>query len=421
MLLLLKNVRITGDKEEKAPQDILIRDGVIESIGANLPDTKGAEVWDWPNACVSPGWFDAGVQACDPGYEHREDLLSAAQAAAAGGYTAVASFPNTHPAIHSKSEILYVKNKTAASPVTFHPIGAISQGCEGKDLAEMFDMYTAGAIAFSDGRKAVQDAGLLLRALLYAKAFNGLVINEPHHKTIASGGQMHEGLMSTSLGLKGVPALAEEIMVQRDLSLLEYARGRLHLHLLSTAKSVALVRAAKKAGLPVTASVAVANLCFTDEKLAGFDSNWKVLPPLRSRADADALIEGLKDGTIDFISSNHTPWDEESKNLEFPYAEFGMTGLETTFALCRTWLHQELPLSLLIEKLALAPRRIFGLETPAIQPGARAELTVFDPDAEWVFRENDIRSRSRNTPFIGQTFRSKVLGIIHNRQAVQNA
>ena len=421
MLLLLKNVRITGGKEEKAPQDILIRDGVIEAIGAHLPDTKGAEVWDWPNACVSPGWFDAGVQACDPGFEHREDLLSAAQAAAAGGYTAVASFPNTHPAIHSKSEILYVKNKTAASPVTFHPIGAISQGCEGKDLAEMFDMYTAGAIAFSDGRKAVQDAGLLLRALLYAKAFNGLVINEPHHKTIASGGQMHEGLVSTSLGLKGVPALAEEIMVQRDLSLLEYAHGRLHLHLLSTAKSVALVRAAKKAGLPVTASVAVANLCFTDEKLAGFDSNWKVLPPLRSRADTDALIEGLRDGTIDFISSNHTPWDEESKNLEFPYADFGMIGLETTFALCRTWLHQELPLPVLIEKLALAPRRIFGIEAPVIQPGARAELTVFDPDAEWVFRENDIRSRSRNTPFVGQTFRGKVLGIIHNRQAVQNA
>ena len=421
MLLLLKNVRIVGEKNEKPAHDILIRDGVIEAVGVDLAREKGAEVWEWPNACVSAGWFDAGIQACDPGYEHREDLYSAARAAAAGGYTAVANFPNTHPAIHSKSEVLYVKNKMSASPVTFHPIGAVSLGCEGKDLSELFDMHTAGAVAFSDGSKAVQDAGLLLRALMYSKAFNGLIVNEPHHKTIAAGGQMHEGVLSTSLGLKGVPALAEEIMVQRDLSLLEYAHGRLHLHLLSAAKSVALVRAAKKAGLPVTASVAVANLCFTDEKLAHFESNWKIMPPLRSRSDADALIEGVKDGTIDFICSNHTPWDEESKNLEFPYAEFGMIGLETAFALCRTVLHQALTLSELIEKIAVAPRRVFGLPVPVIQPGARAEITVFNPDMEWTFNEKDIRSKSRNTPFIGQTFKGKVLGIVNNGQALKQA
>jgi len=420
MLLLLKNVRIVGEKDEKRPQDILIRDGVIEAIGDGLSVEKGAEVWELPGACVSPGWFDAGIQACDPGYEHREDLHSAARAAAAGGFTAVASFPNTNPAIHSKSEILYIKNKTAGSPVTFYPVGAISQGCEGKDLAELFDMHSAGAIAFSDGQKAVQDAGLLLRALQYAQAFNGLIINEPHHKTIAAGGQMHEGIVSTSLGLKGVPALAEEIVVQRDLSLLEYAQGRLHLHLLSTAKSVALVRAAKKAGLPVTASVAVANLCFSDEKLADFDSNWKIMPPLRSKEDAEALLEGVTDGTIDFICSNHTPWDEEAKNLEFPYAEFGMTGLETAFALCRTFLGKKLTVNDLVKKIALAPRRVFGLPIPEIKPGAPAELTVFAPDAEWIFEEKNIRSKSRNTPFIGQTFKGKVLGIINNGQAVKH-
>lgn len=420
MLLLLKNVRIVGEKDEKRPQDILIRDGVIEAIGDGLSAEKGAEVWESPGACVSPGWFDAGVHACDPGYEHREDLHSAARAAAAGGFTAVASFPNTNPAIHSKSEILYIKNKTAGSPVTFYPVGAISQGCEGKDLAELFDMHSAGAIAFSDGQKAVQDAGLLLRALQYAQAFNGLIINEPHHKTIAAGGQMHEGVVSTSLGLKGVPALAEEIMVQRDLSLLEYARGRLHLHLLSTAKSVALVRAAKKAELPVTASVAVANLCFSDEKLADFDSNWKIMPPLRSQADAEALLDGLADGTIDFICSNHTPWDEEAKNLEFPYAEFGMTGLETAFALCRTFLDKKLAINDLIQKIAVAPRRVLGLPIPEIKPGAPAEITVFDPDAEWIFQEKNIRSKSRNTPFIGQTFKGKVLGVVNNGQSVKH-
>ncbi|GAB4497412.1 MAG: dihydroorotase [Saprospiraceae bacterium] len=419
MLLLLKNVRIVGEKDEKKPQDILIRDGVIEAIGDGLSAEKGAEVWESPGACVSPGWFDAGIQACDPGYEHREDLLSAARAAAAGGFTAVAPFPNTNPAIHSKSEILYIKNKTANSPVTFYPVGAISQGCEGKDLAELFDMHSAGAIAFSDGQKAVQDAGLLLRALQYVKAFNGLIINEPHHKTIAAGGQMHEGIVSTSLGLKGVPALAEEIMVQRDLSLLEYAQGRLHLHLLSTAKSVALVRAAKKAGLPVTASVAVANLCFSDEKLADFDSNWKIMPPLRSKRDAEALLEGVTDGTIDFICSNHTPWDEEAKNLEFPYAEFGMAGLETAFALCRTFLDKKLTVNDLIDKIARAPRKVLGLPIPEIKPGTRAELTLFDPDAAWIFEEKNIHSKSRNTPFIGQTFKGKVLGIVNNGQAVK--
>jgi dihydroorotase len=370
------------------------------------------EIWESPNLCVSPGWLDVGVYAADPGYEHREELRTAAEAAAAGGFTAMACFPNTDPALHTKSEILYVKNKAAELPVHCYPIGAISQGCEGKDLAELFDMHAAGAVAFSDGKRSVQDAGLLLRALQYAKAFNGLVINVPHHKTIAAGGQMHEGLMSTSLGLKGLPVLAETLMVQRDLSLLEYAEGRLHIHLISTAKSVELIRTAKKAGLPVTCSVAVVNLCFTDEKLADFDSNWKIVPPLRSHKDTAALLEGLADGTIDFICTNHTPWHEEAKNLEFPYADFGMIGLETAFSLSQTFLAKHLSLQDWVEKMSLAPRRVLGLPIPKIAEGERAELTVFDPELEWVLGEKDIRSKSKNTPFVGQTFTGKVLGVI---------
>lgn len=396
---------------ENRKQDILIHNGRIESIEEHISTPKGATVWESPNLCVSPGWLDVGVYAADPGYEHREDLNSAAAAAAAGGFTAMACFPNTDPALHTKSEILYVKNKAKDLPVHCYPIGAVSQGCEGKDMAELFDMHAAGAVAFSDGKRAVQDAGLLLRALQYAKAFNGLIINVPHHKTIAAGGQMHEGLMSTSLGLKGLPALAEELMVQRDLSLLEYSGGRLHIHLISTAKSVALVRAAKKAGLPVTCSVAVANLCFTDGKMADFDSNWKVVPPLRGDSDVKALLEGLMDGTIDFICSNHTPWHEEAKNLEFTYADFGMIGLETTFALCQTFLSNTLSIRDLVEKLSLAPRRVLGLDVPQITVGQRAEITVFDPDAEWVLEAKDIRSKSKNTPFIGQTFKGRVLGV----------
>ncbi|MBN8678444.1 MAG: dihydroorotase [Chitinophagales bacterium] len=406
---LLKNVRVYDGVNEGLKRDILIQNGVIALMAEQIPAPDGAEVISSEHLCVSPGWLDVGVQVADPGYEHREDLTTAAAAGAAGGFTAMACFPNTEPALHTKSEILYVKSKSAGLPVHCYPIGAISQHVEGKDLAELYDMHAAGAVAFSDGKKAIQDAGLLLRALQYSRAFNGLIINTPHHKTIAAGGQMHEGLMSTSLGLKGIPALAEEIMVQRDLSLLEYSEGRLHIHLISTAKSVSLIRAAKKAGLPVTCSVAVANLCFTDEKLVNFDSNWKILPPLRETADMYALREGLADGTIDFICSNHTPWHEEAKNLEFPYAESGMIGLETAYALCRTYLHKELTVTQLVEKLCLAPRRILGLPVPKIAQGERAELTVFDPESEWVLEAGNIRSKSKNTPFVGEKFTGKVL------------
>ncbi|MDO8368548.1 MAG: dihydroorotase [Saprospiraceae bacterium] len=415
MQILLKNAHIFDGASKSQTKDILLRNGHIEAIGDQISAPAGAEVWESNKLCVSPGWMDVGVYACDPGYEHREDLSTAAAAAAAGGFTAMACFPNTDPALHTKSEILYVKNKAVGLPVYCYPIGAISQSCEGKDLAELFDMHAAGAVAFSDGKRAVQDAGLLLRALQYAQAFKGLIINAPHHKTIAAGGQMHEGVMSTSLGLKGLPALAEELMVQRDLSLLEYSEGRLHIHLISTARSVALIRGAKKAGLPVTCSVAVANLCFTDEKLADFDSNWKVVPPLRSVSDTAALLEGLADGTIDFICSNHTPWHEEAKNLEFTYAEFGMIGLETVFALCRTYLSKSLTVNDLVEKMSLAPRRVLNLPVPKIAQGERAELSVFDPDFEWVLKAKNIHSKSHNTPFIGQTFKGKILGVISGK------
>jgi dihydroorotase len=415
MQILLKNAQIFDGSQESPKQDILVRNGIIEAMGSNIEAGADTEVWASEQLCVSPGWLDVGVYAADPGFEHREDLTSVAAAAAAGGFTAIACLPNTDPALHTKSEILYIKNKATSLPVHCYPIGAVSYACEGKDLAELFDMHAAGAIAFSDGKRSVQDAGLLLRALQYAQAFNGLIINVPHHKTIAAGGQMHEGVMSTSLGLKGLPAMAEELMVQRDLSLLEYSGGRLHIHLVSTARSVAMIRAAKQAGQAVTCSVAVANLCFSDEKLSTFDSNWKISPPLRANSDAAALLEGLEDGTIDFICSNHTPWHEEAKNLEFTYADFGMTGLETSFALCRTFLGKSLNINQLVEKMSLAPRKILGLPIPSIAVGARAELTVFDPEKEWVLEEKNIRSKSRNTPFIGQTMRGKVLGILSGK------
>ncbi len=410
MKILLQKVRIVDGSSESEPQDILIQDGRIVAIGSSLEAEKDTQVWASQHLCVSAGWLDVGVQTGDPGYEHREDLRTVAMAAARGGFTAIAPFPNTAPAIHSKSEILYIRNNTSALGVHFYPIGAVSEDCAGKDLAELFDMHAAGAVAFSDGKKSVQDAGLLLRAMQYVRAFDGLIINEPHHKTIAGGGQMHEGATSTSLGLKGVPALAEEMMVQRDLSLLEYAEGRLHIHLVSTARSVALIRAAKRAGLQVTCSAAVANLFFTDAEMRDFDSHWKVLPPLRTQADTEALLEGLRDGTIDFLVSNHSPWDEEAKNLEFPYAEFGMIGLETAFSLCCNF--GQLPLPLIVEKMSLAPRRILGIPVPEIKVGEKAELTVFDPTVSWTVTPDSLGSKSRNTPFMGRTLQGKVLTTI---------
>lgn len=412
MNILLQQARIIDGTSESKPQDILVRDGRIAAISDRIEAEKNMEVWTSQHLCVSPGLFDVGVQTGDPGFEHRENLQTVAQAAAKGGFTAIAPFPNTQPPVHSKSEILYIKNNTSGARARFYPIGAVSQDCAGKDMAELYDMHAAGAVAFSDGRKSVQDAGLLLRAMQYVRAFDGLVINEPHHKTIAAAGQMHEGATSTSLGLKGIPALAEELMVQRDLSLLQYAEARLHIHLISTAGSVALIRAAKKAGLQVTCSVAVANLFFTDAQMTDFDSNWKVLPPLRAASDAEALLEGLADGTIDFIVSNHTPWDEEAKNLEFPYAEFGMIGLETAFSLCRTYGGAKLPLPLLVEKLSLAPRKVLGLPVPEIKVGAAAELTVFDPEESFVFSAQHIGSKSRNTPFLGKELKGRVVGTI---------
>lgn len=422
-MIFLQNVRTVENADAKKPealQHIAIRDGVITAIGKNLVPDKDAQVYDCRGALACPGWMDLGTQIADPGYEHREDLLVTAQAAAAGGFTAVACMPNTKPAVHSKAEVLYVRNKTADLPVRFFPIGAISVENAGKDLAELYDMFAAGAIAFSDGRYPVQDAGLLLRALQYTQAFGGLVMNQPHHQAIAGGGQMHEGLQSTMLGMKGIPALAEELIVQRDLKLLAYSGGRLHIHLISAAESVAMIRAAKAAGLPITCSVAVANLAFTDAQLANFDSNYKVKPPLRAETDRQALIQGLLDGTIDCICSNHEPWDAEHKNLEFPYAEFGMSSLDTAGALSYTALKAVMPFAQLAKKWAEAPRRILGLPIPRIAVGEAAEITLFDPDVRWTVQSADLRAQSKNTPLIGQTLQGRALGIVRNNTLIPN-
>jgi dihydroorotase len=418
-MLLLKNVKIVAPTSDLDGQisDILInKNGVIELMGLHLAVTKGTTIFDKEGTCVSIGWFDLGVLTGDPGFEHREDLASTAKAAMAGGFTAVAPFPNTNPVVQSKSEILYIKNKTQSYLVDFYPIGAVSEDCKGKDIAEMVDMHHAGAIAFSDGRKPLQDGGLLLRGVQYAQIFDGLVFNFPFDKTIAPHGQMHEGMTSTSLGLPAIPSLAEELMVQRDLQLIQYADARLHFHNISTARSCEFIRNAKKQGLKVTASVAAMNLCFDNTALSHFNTNFKVMPPLREKMDIDALIKALKDGTIDFINSNHTPIDNEGKDLEFPYAEFGAIGLETAFPMVNQALHKKVTINQLVENFAIKARKILDLKIPEISEGEKANLTIFNPNTEWTFTENDIFSKSKNTPLVGEILRGRVEGVVNNGQ-----
>ena len=416
MELLLKNITLIhpGSKYDGKKISIYIKNGKIEAIGARIPKPASAKIFQHPGACVSVGWLDVGAQIGDPGFEHREDIRSASKAAAVGGFTGIACQPNTNPVVHSKSEVLYLKNSSSNSIVSFYPLGAVSRSCEGIDLTEMYDMHQAGAVAFSDGIKSIQDNGLMMRSLQYVKAFEGLIINHPHDISLAYHGQMHEGKVSTSLGLKGIPSIAEDLMVQRDIYLAEYTDSRLHIANVSTSGAVALIKKAKSRGVKVSASVAAMNLVFDDNSLSEFDVNYKVLPPLREKRDLNALRKAIGDGTIDFISSNHTPIEKEKKDREFLYAKFGSIGLETCFSLCTTLLGPKLKLSRLIELLAIRSREILNIPVPEISKGATANLTLFHPSESWQYHQNQIQSKSYNSPFIGTELNGRVLGIVSN-------
>ena len=396
--------------------DLFIENDTVTGIGSNLK-LKADKVVEAEGCHVSPGWVDIGVQAGDPGLEHREDLQSAARAAAAGGYTGIGVFPNTQPVIHSKSEVAYLVTQTKGGLVDFFPIGAISTDSAGKQITEMIDMHHAGAIAFSDGQSAVQDNGLMLRALQYVRTIEGIVINRPYDEALGFEGQMHEGVVSTSLGLRGIPNMAEDLMTQRDIYLTDYAGSRIHLFGLSSGHSVDLVRKAKARGLQVSCSVPALNLAFDDRALVEYDSHFKVMPPLRSPEDQEALKAGLKDGAIDLIVSNHSPLEVELKMLEFPYADFGAIGLETAYGLINKALEGTLTTEELVRKLAINPRKLFGLEPVSIREGGKANLTCFLPDHRWVLRREHLKSKSANSPLIGVELKGKVLGVVNNGQA----
>src|SRR6195952_5988245 len=332
MNLLIKSVTIIDPNSPYNRQvaDVLIENGIIIKIAPGLE--AGAEMIEAKGKYLSPGFFDLNCNIGELGLETKEDLKTGTLAAAAGGFTGLALMPNTVPPVHSKAEIEYLLNRAKGNLVDVYPLGALSHKREGKGLAELYDMFLSGAKAFTDGNHPVQDAGLMERSLLYTKGFGALIMSYPEDTAIAGKAKVHEGEMSTLLGMKGIPSLAEELMIARDLYLAEYTESKIHFSTISTVRSVELIRDAKKKGLRVTCDVAVHHLLLTDEALMGFDSQYKVKPPLRTKKDVSALIKGLKDGTIDAIVTQHTPHEVEFKDVEFEMAEYGIIALQTAFS-----------------------------------------------------------------------------------------
>lgn len=386
-----------------------IVDGLIADIADEPIQAPGATAWHLSGACVSAGWCDPWVVQGEPGFEHKEDIDSVGKAAAAGGFTDIGLLPHTQPVVQTREAVRYL-NRRQPQGTRLHAIAALTRDLAGKEMTEMIDLHHAGAVAFSDGLHPLRHGGLLARCLQYSQAFGGIILLRPDDPELSEHRMVHEGPFALQIGLKGVPAIAEELAVQKAIALLAYSGGRLHLANLSTAGAVAAVRKAKAAGLAVTCDVAVTHLAFTDEDMLGFDTCLKVFPPLRSEQDRQALLAGLADDTIDAITAAHQPQDPESKDLEFDLAEFGSSGLETAFAVANTF--GGLPLAQLIQKMSQGPRQVLGLSQPTLQKGAVASLTIFDPQADWIPQIRDLRSKSIHNPFLGKALKGRVLGIV---------
>lgn len=393
--------------------NLLLRDGRVAEIDPS--DDTADEIIDATGLIVSPGWIDLHVSHREPGSEEDETTATATAAALAGGFTGIACLPDTSPVVDNRAaaEFILLQAERAGNCHVF-PLGAVTKDHAGQELAEIGQLVEGGAVGFTGAKRPVADAEIMRRALEYARMFDRPIFNHPEVPELVADGVMHEGYYSTLLGLKGMPASAEEIMVGRDIALAEMTGGRLHLMCVTTCHSVEQIRRAKARGVRVTADVAPHHLTLTDESLQSFDANYKVDPPLRPQEHIDALIEGLQDGTIDAISSDHQPYAEEKKNREVDLAPFGIVGLETLLPICLKSLIEpgHLNWPQLIEKLTTGPARVLGLSQGTLQPGADADVTLIDPEQEWTIDPGQFRSLSRNTPFAGWEVRGRVHTVI---------
>ncbi len=403
--------------------DLRVSDGVIVGIETSV-SRDDAEIVDCEGKYLSPGWMDMHVHLREPGQEHKETLETGCAAAAAGGFTAVACMPNTNPPIHTRDVVEFIRDRTAENVVDVYPIACVSKEREGETLAEMADLVAGGAVAFSDDGSPVQNSGLMRHALEYASMLDRPIINHMEDLSLNPHGHMNEGEVSTRLGLPGIPGLAEEVMIARDALLAEFTGGSVHVAHISTAGAVEIVRRAKARGINITAEVCPHHFTSTDElvETSGFDTRTKMHPPLRTAADIAAIKQGLVDGTIDAICTDHAPHASFEKEVEFIAAPFGIIGLETAWGLiCRELIKPGiLTLPEVLHSLIVAPRNILRLDVPVVEVGARANLTVFDDSSEWTFGLDHIKSKSKNTPYIGEQMVGIPWAVFNNGKLVPN-
>lgn len=419
MSILIKQARIISqDSTNNKVMDILIEGGKITEIKKTI-SAKANRIIEAEGLCVSAGWIDMQAVACDPGFEHKETIDSLIDCAASGGFTGVCVHSYNQPALHNKGQIEYLINRTRNKVVDVFPVGTITVDAKGKDLSEMYDMKQSGAVAFSDYKHALKDAGMVMRSLQYSANTGSFIITHCNDESISHGGQVNEGETAVTIGLKGIPSLAEELMLQRNLSVLEYTGGQLHIPTISTKGSADLIKRAKAAGLNISAGVSAMNLLFEDSVLKEFDTNYKLDPPLRARKDVQALRNAVENGVIDVIVSDHLPQDTESKELEFDLADVGAINLQTAYSATLEAMGEN-NIGAIVRCFTDSPRRILGMEPASVSEGADANLTLFTVKGETVFTEKSNNSRSKNSPFLNRTMKGKVIGIINGGKSYFN-